>query len=78
MSSVYSPVRAQCTQCSRPSARKPVSSNPATGLAEAGTRPETYNTARKRQTPAASVIWTTEFPGEPRVFLGTACAGHPG
>ncbi len=33
MSRVYLPVRAQCTQCSLPSARKPVSSNPATSLA---------------------------------------------
>jgi len=32
MSRVYLPVRAQCTQCSLPSTRNPVSSNPATGL----------------------------------------------
>ena len=33
MSRVYLPVRAQCTQCSRPSTRNPVSSDPATSLA---------------------------------------------
>jgi hypothetical protein len=33
MSRVYLPVRAQCTQCSLPSTRNPVSSNPATSLA---------------------------------------------
>src|SRR5262245_4272315 len=33
MSRVYLPVRAQCTQASRPATRNPVSSNPATSLA---------------------------------------------
>ncbi len=33
MSRVYLPLRAQCTQCSRPSTRNPVSSNPATSAA---------------------------------------------
>ncbi|SHL54833.1 hypothetical protein SAMN05443637_1442 [Pseudonocardia thermophila] len=60
--SVYLSVRAQCTQCSRPATRSPVSSKPATSAAmmrSATTSQNSPNPAAARRVIAATVASET-------------------
>ena len=61
MSRVYLPVRAQCTQCSRPSTRNPVSSKPATSLAVMFPRTRSRKPSRR---PAARAVIPATVPGD--------------
>ena len=61
MSRVYLPVRAQCTQCSRPSTRNPVSPNPATGLPAICSRACSRNPPSR---PAARAVSAATVPGD--------------
>jgi hypothetical protein len=61
MSRVYLPVRAQCTQCSLPATRNPVSSKPATSLTvmfslTCSTKPSSF--------PAARAVSAATVPGD--------------
>ena len=61
MSRVYLAVRAQCTQCSLPSTRNPVSSNPATGLAAISSRARSRNPPSR---PAARAVIPATVPSD--------------
>jgi len=61
MSRVYLPVRAQCTQCSLPSTRNPVSSNPATSLPAICSRACSRNPLSR---PAARAVMPATVPDD--------------
>ena len=61
VSRVYLPVRAQCTQRSRPSARNPVSSNPATPLAVMFSR---TRSRKPSSFPAARAVMAATVPDD--------------
>ena len=61
ISRVYLPVRAQCTQCSRPSTRNPVSSKPATSLAVMSSRTRSRNPSSFL---AARAVMPATVPGD--------------
>ena len=73
MSRVYLPVRAQCTQCSRPSTRNPVSSNPATSLAAIRSRTCSRNPSSRPAARAVSAATVPDDSGMPN-SSASACA----
>jgi len=70
---VYLRVRAQCTQCSLPSTRSPVSSKPTTSLAASRSRTQSRNSPSR---PAARPVTSETVPADSGVpnSSANACA----
>jgi len=73
MSRVYLPVRAQCTLCSRPATRNPVSSNPATSAAAIWPRTCSRNPPGRPEARAVSAATVPDDSGTPN-SSASACA----
>jgi hypothetical protein len=73
VSRVYLPVRAQCTQASRPSTRNPVSSTPATSLATIAWRIRSVNSPSLPAARAVTVATVPDDTGTPN-SSASACA----